>query len=185
MVCISKCRKYLFGGILYCFFTGIICQWAGVILCGTLIWHPIYWTGDRRPVFFISTHLSFGQIFDHFVCVCQACGSAIGMFVCVYSILLVEKYEVGRAFNLTSSNRLSKSSSTSETKSVRSLLLDSGIWSIVRVEILPCFPLLPINGVIACLNNTGLCVEVLANILLIICIYIIIICSVNFNFLLL
>lgn len=38
-VCI---RKYLFGGILYCFFIGVFCQCAGVVLCGTLIWHPTY-----------------------------------------------------------------------------------------------------------------------------------------------
>lgn len=74
----------------------------------------------------MSSHMSFEQLFDHSfcVCVCQACGSATGMFECVYSILLVEKYEFGRAFYLTFCSQMLKSSSTSETKSVSCLILD-------------------------------------------------------------
>lgn len=75
--------------------------------------------------FFVSSRLNFEEIFDHSfcVCVCQACGSATGIFVCVYSVLIVEEYEVGRAFNLTFNSQMLTWSSTSEMKSVSCLLL--------------------------------------------------------------
>lgn len=140
MVYISKWRKYLFGRTLWFFFIGIIFQWAGVKLCGTLIWHLTYWTGDRRLVFLCQVIWVLSRfLIIHFVRVCQACGSATGMFVCVYSTLLTEKDEFRRPFDVTFSSEMWKLSSTS--KSVSHLLLDYGIWSIIRVEILLLFPL--------------------------------------------
>lgn len=98
-------------------------SWCGIVWDSNL---ASYFTeleiGDQ--ILFISSNLSFEQIFDHSFCVRVPGLWLCYRNVCVYSTLLAEKQEFGRAFNLTFGSQMLKSSSTSETKSVSCLLLD-------------------------------------------------------------
>lgn len=87
LVCISKCRKYgSLGGTLSCFFIGIICQWVVWYWAGlNLASYCVNWDERQVVFFFLNVKVMNRFLIIHFVCVCQACGSATKkcLYVCI------------------------------------------------------------------------------------------------------